>query len=367
MALTKTPIELSSTPSIVDGGNATAITIDSSENVGIGASPATQLFVKSASNAANVFAIESADASQRLQFGVNTSNGGSYIFEQKVQALRFGTSDTERMIIDSSGNVGIGTSTITNPYSQTPFTDVNINGTWGGAISFQLGGVTKGWVGQRSSGNEDMVIGATAGQELLFYENNVEAMRLSGGNLLVGNTGLASNKMSIYNSGADALRIALADNAASTVSLIAGYSDSTTTAYGTLRLNIVANGNVTNSNNSYGGISDEKLKENITDATPKLDSLNQVRIVNYNLISDPENKQLGVIAQELEQIFPNMVDEFPDKDNDGNDLGTTTKSVKYSVFVPMLIKGIQEQQAIIESQSSAITDLTTRLTALENT
>ena len=33
MALTKTPIELSSTPSIVDGGNATAITIDSSEDV----------------------------------------------------------------------------------------------------------------------------------------------------------------------------------------------------------------------------------------------------------------------------------------------------------------------------------------------
>ena len=38
MALTKTPIELSSTPSIVDGGNATAITIDSSENVAIGGS-----------------------------------------------------------------------------------------------------------------------------------------------------------------------------------------------------------------------------------------------------------------------------------------------------------------------------------------
>ena len=36
MALTKTPIELSSTPSIVDGGNATAITIDSSENVLVG-------------------------------------------------------------------------------------------------------------------------------------------------------------------------------------------------------------------------------------------------------------------------------------------------------------------------------------------
>lgn len=56
----------------------------------------------------------------------------------------------------------------------------------GGVISFKLGGVTKGWVGQRSSGNEDMVIGATAGQELLFYENDVEAMRISSGNLGIG-------------------------------------------------------------------------------------------------------------------------------------------------------------------------------------
>jgi len=40
MALTKTPIELSSTPSIVDGGNATAITIDSSENVMVGTTDA---------------------------------------------------------------------------------------------------------------------------------------------------------------------------------------------------------------------------------------------------------------------------------------------------------------------------------------
>jgi len=51
MALTKTPIELSSTPSIVDGGNATAITIDSSENVGIGVAPiGTGLNIKSNGN-----------------------------------------------------------------------------------------------------------------------------------------------------------------------------------------------------------------------------------------------------------------------------------------------------------------------------
>ena len=108
------------------------------------------------------------------------------------------------------------------------------------------------------------------------------------------------------------------------------------------------NGNVVNANNSYGAISDAKLKENIVDVSPKLDKLNQVRVVNYNLIGE-DQKQLGVVAQELEQIFPGMVNESPDRDEEGNDLGTTTKSVKYSVFVPMLIKAMQEQQALIES------------------
>jgi hypothetical protein len=161
------------------------------------------------------------------------------------------------------------------------------------------------------------------------------------------------------------------------------------------RFEVRSNGNVQNANNSYGAISDVKLKENIVDATPKLAKLLQVKVRNYNLKSDATHKQIGVIAQELEAIFPAMVEESPDyeqqtktreidipavdevKDADGNviteavaattrteeyieqvNLGTTTKSVKYSVFVPMLIKAIQEQQAII-------TALTTRITALE--
>jgi hypothetical protein len=121
---------------------------------------------------------------------------------------------------------------------------------------------------------------------------------------------------------------------------------------------IFGNGNMVNSNNSYGAISDVKLKENIVDATPKLANLMQVKVRNYNLINST-TKQIGVIAQELETVFPAMIDESRDKDDEGNDLGTTTKSVKYSVFVPILIKAIQEQQALIES-------LTTRLTALES-
>ena len=125
------------------------------------------------------------------------------------------------------------------------------------------------------------------------------------------------------------------------------------------RLYIYGNGNVVNLNNSYGALSDVKLKENIVDATSKLDDLMKVKIRNYNLIGD-DKKQIGVVAQELEEVFPNMIDESIDyeykeiTDEEGNiteeniDLGTTTKSVKYSVFVPMLIKAIQELKAEIE-------------------
>jgi hypothetical protein len=117
---------------------------------------------------------------------------------------------------------------------------------------------------------------------------------------------------------------------------------------------IYGNGNIQNANNSYGAISDVKLKANITDATPKLEKLNKIRVVNYSLRGDYEqHKQIGVIAQELEQIFPGMVDESPDRDMDGNDLGTTTKSVKYSVFVPMLIKAVQELTIRVQTLEEA--------------
>jgi hypothetical protein len=166
----------------------------------------------------------------------------------------------------------------------------------------------------------------------------------------------------------------------------------------TTRFIVYSNGNVVNWFNSYGAISDIKVKENIIDATPKLDKLMDVRVVNYNIVGD-DKKQLGVVAQELEQVFPSMIDESPDyeerdvevRDEEGNivykteqvlvseavldeegnvveeavyetivtdepemtkervDLGTVTKSVKYSVFVPMLIKAIQELNAKVES------------------
>jgi trimeric autotransporter adhesin len=121
---------------------------------------------------------------------------------------------------------------------------------------------------------------------------------------------------------------------------------------------IYGNGNIVNANGVYGTISDIKFKENIVDATPKLEKLLQIRVCNYNLKGDYEqHKQLGVVAQELEQVFPGLVEEISDKDTDGNEIGTTTKSVKYSVFVPMLIKAMQELNEKVEAQALEIKQL----------
>ena len=108
MALTKTPIELSSTPGIVDNSNATAITIDSSEKVGIGeSSPSSLLHLKKASDTADIILESSGGSGKEYLIGSRTD--GSLNFYDV-------TASAERMRIDSSGNLLVGT---TSAYGTT--------------------------------------------------------------------------------------------------------------------------------------------------------------------------------------------------------------------------------------------------------
>jgi hypothetical protein len=115
---------------------------------------------------------------------------------------------------------------------------------------------------------------------------------------------------------------------------------------------IERDGDVRNKNNSYGQISDIRLKENITDATPKLEDIKKLKVKNFNLIGD-DLKQIGLIAQEVEEVFPGLVKEDKQPDVNGEE-GGVYKSVKYSVLVPMLIKAMQEQQEQIDELKKQI-------------
>jgi hypothetical protein len=118
MALTEIPIELSSTPSIVDGGNATAITIDSSENVGIGTgSPdsyySKELVVAHGTEGGITLVGAAGTATGYLMFADGTTGDERYrgyvgYSHSTPDVMVFGTAGSERMRIDSSGQVGIG-------------------------------------------------------------------------------------------------------------------------------------------------------------------------------------------------------------------------------------------------------------------
>jgi len=126
--------------------------------------------------------------------------------------------------------------------------------------------------------------------------------------------------------------------------------------------NIRGDGDVENLNNSYGAVSDQKLKENIQDASSQWDDLKAIQVKKYSLISDELNEpnQIGVIAQELEAAgMSGLVKNSPDINMEtGEDLGTVTKTVKYSVLYMKALKALQEAMNRIET-------LETRIAALE--
>tara|TARA_R110000868_G_scaffold158316_2_gene386305 strand:+ start:2230 stop:5232 length:3003 start_codon:yes stop_codon:yes gene_type:complete len=270
-----------------------------------------------------------------------------------------GASSTAQMTLTAEGRLGIGTTTFT--YAAANRGLLGLNGTTDSLFEFKNNNSTAAFIWANSNYFE---IGALGSRYINFVTNGNERMRLnSNGYLKVSNDGSnlpsADNTHEFKNTNnSDSFRITSSSTTYNgTIIQVNSNRNTTNNSYyyfqcfnaatATNKLLIADSGNITNTNNSYGQISDIKLKENILDANNKLYDLLKVRIVNFNFKNDTQ-KQIGVIAQELEQVFPSMIETYIDKDENGNDLGTVTKSVKYSVFVPIIIKAIQELKAEIE-------------------
>jgi len=97
--------------------------------------------------------------------------------------------------------------------------------------------------------------------------------------------------------------------------------------------------------------SDARIKENVVEISDCISKVQAMRGVYYNRTDfNTEVTKVGVIAQEVEAVLPELVLESPE---------TGLKSVAYSELTSVLINAIKEQQEIIE-------DLKTRITKLEN-
>ena len=165
-----------------------------------------------------------------------------------------------------------------------------------------------------------------------------------------GKTGFLSGDNTVWTSSTNV--------AGTTQSIFVGSYSATTPYGGTVSIVIRTNGNVVNTNNSYGALSDLKLKENILDANSQWNDLKALQVRNYNFKEGQTHTQIGLIAQEAELVSPGLVTESPDRDEEGNDLGTVTKSINYSVLYMKAVKALQEAMERIET-------LETRLSALE--
>ena len=118
----------------------------------------------------------------------------------------------------------------------------------------------------------------------------------------------------------------------------------------TEQIRITVNGNIKNTNNSYGSLSDGTLKENIVPASTQWDNIKDIEVVNFNFKEDlgyEAHKQLGVIAQQVEEVSPGLVD----TDEEG------LKSVNYSVLYMKSVKALQEAMARIESLEARVAQL----------
>ena len=127
-----------------------------------------------------------------------------------------------------------------------------------------------------------------------------------------------------------------------------------------LRIVLEGSGDVHNATGTFSAISDEKLKENIVDASSQWDDIKNIKIRNFSLKADKSSKpnMIGVVAQEIEKVSPNLVKERIDTDPDtGEDLGTKTKIVKYSILHTKAVKALQEAMERIETLEAKVTAL----------
>jgi hypothetical protein len=249
------------------------------------------------------------------------------------------SSPTERMRIDSSGRLGVG-------FSSPPATfSVHALATEETTAYFKSG-TSNVYLQLANSVNSQAYIGYES-TNLVFYANSAKWMGISSGGQISGYSA----------TGWDGFSSAMQDAAGTTRRAFLGRYGATATDTGTVSFAVYTNGNVQNTNNSYGALSDIKLKENIVDASSQWDDIKALRPVNYNFKEGQVHTQLGLIAQEVELVSPGLVSESPDRDEDGNDLGTVTKSVNYSVLYMKAVKALQEAMERIETLEAKVAAL----------
>jgi hypothetical protein len=342
---------------------------------------------------------------------------GSTNMDLWANTLSFSAGATERMRLDSSGNLLVGTTTPVFNASGRGL--ITINGSSAAAVGFTASGVDKGIILHTGT---DMIMSNSVSGAITFQTNNTERMRIdSAGNLGLGvtpsatgsgaralqltnygtlsgngNTGFMSMAANAYESadnswnrvnatsagryqisytgehswyytGSSTAGSAITWTQAMTLdasgNLLVGVTNTAHTSAGftveaggvpyTTRgsggtlmgfYNLSAStiGSITNSSDVavlYNTTSDQRLKTNIVNAPSG--NIDDIKVRSFDWIASESHQKYGMVAQELIEVAPYAVyqPENPEE----------MMAVDYSKLVPMMIKEIQDLKQRIET------------------
>jgi len=363
-----------------DGAGGTRMTLNST-GLGVGRTPATYKFEVLGN--AQVIQSNFTDVAFRISQGASTSgNKAQLLFTDSSGtignitsygsaygggvsgALAIGTGGTDRLTVDSSGNVGIGvTPSAWSGLSAKVIefgSSVSNNSLWGNGVndvhlvsnSYFNG---SSWIYNKtaSATRYNQLTGShawysapsgTAGNAVTW----TQAMTLdASGNLLVAKTSTSDSVVGALLGATGSISCARTSSSNTDLTYIA-YS----TGASAYRFYVGLGGTVFATNTTISAISDARFKENVQDIDVGLGAILALKPRKFDWKAG-KGKDIkgdrGFIAQEFEQVFPQLVDEWKDNAPEGE---APYKSVRQDL-IPVLVKAIQELAAEVNALKNA--------------
>ena len=344
--------ETSKTINFLNGGSE-RMRIDSSGRVMINTSTfslskSPMLEVKSDSNTAADFAALFSANNQTAAIGISYNQIDSFD-NNNTANLHLLTNGTERMRINSSGQVLIGTTT--NPSDSNCNLRVNFDQSTSSGTAIEISHETNG------ADKAGAALGLSIG-------NGGESTNAADLTFSTASGGSLSTKMTLGSAGH--VRFVCSDTSVTSLTLKKSDAGADSIDYlqcrsngNSLMMKVGGNGGISNFQSNDSNLSDETMKKNIVDCESIIEKFKQWKLRKFNYNSDVDGTPLtyGLIAQEIETVHSDLVNEdFPTEDEEGNEV--MKKSVKDHQLMMLGFKALQEAIAKIES-------LETKVAALE--
>jgi hypothetical protein len=260
----------------------------------------------------------------------------------------------DSVVISSTGNVGIGTSSTGMNSAGLPLVVGSGSGNTGMTI----------YSGNASGGSIHFADTVTTGADsyrgfinyihssnsMQFGTNATERMRIdTSGNLLVGKTGAGATTVGgeVNPSGRIGSTLAASTNGAGTT------LDVYSTGASAYRFYVGMGGTVFATSTTISAISDQRFKQNIRDLDVGLAEIMQLqpRVFDWKEGKGKGTQNdRGFVAQEFEQVFPDLIDEWKDPAPEGEE---PYKSVRQDL-IPVLVKAIQELKAELDTVKAEV-------------